>query len=75
MSDREEHGKLIEREADLSEMLNAIESEGIFGIDLEFIPERSYYPLICLVQVAVGDRVYLVDPIKVKQLSDLWKFV
>lgn len=69
------HGKLIDDQADLKEMLSGIAESGIFGIDLEFIPERSYFPLICLVQVAVKERVYLVDPIKVTNLSDLWRFV
>ncbi|MBI5171379.1 MAG: ribonuclease D [Candidatus Obscuribacter sp.] len=74
-SAREMHGKLIDAQEDLKEMLQSIESCGIFGIDLEFIPEKSYFPLICLVQVAVGERVFLVDPIKVQNLDDLWRYV
>ena len=35
------HGKLIDSQADLKEMLSGIDESGIFGIDLEFIPERT----------------------------------
>lgn len=70
-------GKLIDNAADLKEMLGSIERSSIFGIDLEFIPERSYYPLICLIQVAVDKKVYLVDPIELDNghLNELWQYV
>jgi ribonuclease D len=36
---------------------------GRLGIDTEFMPEGRYRPLLCLVQVAVGDRVWVLDPL------------
>ncbi len=33
------------------------------ALDVEFLWERTYAPIPCLVQVAVGDDVFLVDPI------------
>jgi ribonuclease D len=35
---------------------------GRLGIDTEFMPEGRYRPLLCLVQVAVGDQVWVLDP-------------
>lgn len=32
------------------------------GLDTEFIRERTYWPVLALVQVSVGDEVLLVDP-------------
>ena len=36
---------------------------GRLGIDTEFMPEGRYRPLLCLVQVVVGDEVVVLDPI------------
>jgi ribonuclease D len=36
---------------------------GRLGIDTEFMPEGRYRPLLCLIQVAVGDEVVVFDPI------------
>jgi ribonuclease D len=33
------------------------------AIDTEFVRERTYYPRLCLIQVAVGDEILLVDAI------------
>lgn len=32
------------------------------GLDTEFIRERTYWPVLALVQLAVGDEILLVDP-------------
>ncbi len=32
------------------------------GLDTEFIRERTFWPQLALVQIAIGDRVLLVDP-------------
>ncbi len=65
-------GKLITDPAELQEVVDLIDKAGVFGLDLEFIPERTYYPIICLVQIAVKDKVFLVDPIELKDLQNLW---
>jgi ribonuclease D len=36
---------------------------GQIGLDTEFIRERTYWPHLALVQMAVGDEVLLVDPL------------
>jgi ribonuclease D len=37
--------------------------EGRLGIDTEFMPEGRYRPLLCLVQISVGDEVVVLDPL------------
>jgi ribonuclease D len=34
------------------------------GIDTEFMPEGRYRPLLCLVQVCVGEEVVVLDPLR-----------
>jgi ribonuclease D len=36
---------------------------GRLGLDTEFVPEGRYRPLLCLVQVVVGDEVSVLDPL------------
>jgi len=71
----ERPGKLIVDASDLEVVLNQIDESKEFGLDLEFIPERTYYPIICLVQINVQEKVYLVDPIKLQDLNLLWQRV
>jgi ribonuclease D len=46
-----------------SELAEAARREGRFGLDTEFVSERRYKPLLCLVQVVVGDRIEILDPL------------
>lgn len=45
------------------------------GFDTEFVGEDSYHPNLCLVQVAAGDRLYLIDPLTVGPLDAFWQLV
>ena len=33
------------------------------GLDTEFVRERTYWPQLALVQMAIGDRILLIDPL------------
>jgi ribonuclease D len=44
----------------LAEMARA---EGRLGLDTEFMPEGRYRPLLCLVQIVVGEHVEVLDPL------------
>src|SRR5436190_1800274 len=37
---------------------------GRLGLDTEFMPEGRYKPLLCLVQIVVGEQVEVLDPIQ-----------
>ncbi len=43
----------------------------VLAVDTEFLRERTYYPRLCLVQVAAGDEIAAVDPILIGDLSPL----
>ena len=38
-------------------------SEARVGLDTEFVRERTWWPQLALVQIAIGDQVLLVDPL------------
>ena len=46
-----------------------------FGLDTEFVGEDTYHTLLCLVQVATEDCLFLIDPQTVGPLDAFWKLV
>lgn len=62
-------------ESDLKHICEKIDANGRFAMDLEFIPERNFYPVLCLVQVATDDETFIIDPLKVRDLQALWQRV
>lgn len=43
----------------------------VLAIDTEFIREKTYYPMLCLLQLATDDEVVIIDPLTVRDLSSL----
>ena len=66
---------LITKKADLTEVCDSIDKAGRFALDLEFIPERTYAAELCLVQIATDEEVFLVDPIAIPDLTQIWQRV
>jgi ribonuclease D len=50
-------------DADVAQLADLARAHGRLGLDTEFMPEGRYRPLLCLVQVAVGDEVVVLDPL------------
>jgi ribonuclease D len=48
----------------VSELAEQARRDGRFGLDTEFVSERRYKPLLCLVQIVVGDRIEILDPLE-----------
>ncbi len=66
---------IIRTTKDFLKLCEEIDSNGRFALDLEFIPERTYEPEICLVQVATDQEAYIIDPYDVTDLNPLWQRV
>jgi ribonuclease D len=49
--------------ADVRAIADRARAEGRLGLDTEFLPEGRYRPLLCLVQVVVGEEVWVLDPL------------
>ncbi len=62
----------IDSQDSLTEFVNNIRSSEWIVIDTEFIREKTYYPQLCLIQIAAGEHLACIDPIVLKDLSPLY---
>ena len=66
---------LIEDEAGLTEALDALHDAGTFAYDTEFIGEETYHPVLCLIQVATTENVWLIDPMNGLDVMEVWDLI
>ncbi len=66
---------VVEDRSRFLEICAALRSAGRFAWDTEFIQDRTYWPRLCLVQVAVPGLVAALDPIRLGDLEPLWDLV
>src|SRR3712207_7796309 len=50
-------------QTEVDRLAEAARELGRLGLDTEFMPEGRYRPLLCLVQIVVGDQVEVLDPL------------
>jgi len=56
--------------SDIARLAARAREDGRLGIDTEFMPEGRYRPLLCLVQICVGEEVVVLDPLQDGGLGD-----
>lgn len=59
----------------LAQALQALERSEFVALDTEFMRESTFYPKLCLVQLASLDYCALVDPLALHDLEPLWTFL
>jgi len=62
----------ITTRAHLDEFCEKIASEKLIGFDTEFVSEDSYRPELCLVQVAAGEHLAIIDPYPIEDTQPFW---
>jgi len=55
--------KLIDTTKDLEKACKILKKQKVIAIDCEFIREKTYYPIPCLIQVGYETEAMLIDPL------------
>lgn len=66
---------LISTSRGLDDLVAHLRDAGRFAFDTEFVSEETFEPNLCLVQVATAERLAVVDPLAVRDLSGFWDAV
>ena len=59
----------------LQAVVDDLSASDLITFDTEFIGEETYYPQLCLVQVGTRERVHLIDPLAISDLTSLWDVI
>lgn len=62
----------IDSQDGLSQLCDQLRNAPHIALDTEFVSEDCYEPDLCLVQLAIDDRLILVDPKKMSTTQPLW---
>lgn len=55
----------------LKEFVLRAKTSPLLAVDTEFLREKTYWPRLCLIQLATEEESVAIDPFRVKDLSDL----
>ena len=53
----------------LVDFCSAAQDEPFLGFDTEFVSEDTYRPQLCLVQVTAGERLAVIDPLSIDEMT------
>ena len=65
----------IDTPEQLGDLCDRIKQASWIALDTEFLREKTYYPIFCLLQIATPDWVVCVDPIELTDLSELFEVI
>jgi ribonuclease D len=66
---------LIQSDNQLPGLFAALSQSDLLGVDTEFISEDCYRPELCLLQVSTRQQVYLIDPLSLSRMTEVWDFL
>ena len=66
---------LVTTDDALAGLIADLRASGSFAYDSEFIGELTYYPKLCVIQVASARRVSLIDPLADLDLRPFWELL
>src|SRR3981081_3134731 len=61
----------IDRNDQLPALVQALEPQASIGVDTEFLRERTFFPKLCLLQLAAGGQIWCVDTLRIGSLDPL----
>ncbi|MGB0846167.1 MAG: ribonuclease D [Thiolinea sp.] len=65
----------IDTAAALADYLSTVQDANWVILDTEFIREKTYFPQLCLIQLATEDTLACIDPLAVDDLNDFFSWL
>jgi len=62
-------------DAQLTSQLSLFQSSPYIALDTEFMRESTYFPKLCLLQLATTEHCVVLDPLGAIELEPLWEFL
>jgi ribonuclease D len=75
LSGRVLNERLIDRPDALEALCAQLDDSPWVATDTEFLRDKTYFPRLCLVQVATPDLVACVDPLAIEDMEPFWRCV
>ena len=66
---------IIRDNSTLKKFCNKCIKEKVLAIDTEFIRENTYYPVLCLVQIASDSFSAIIDPLSEIEMKPVWEIL
>ncbi len=63
---------LVDNHENYQQACREIQEANEIAIDTEFVGEDRYRPDLCLLQIATANNIFLIDPIKIKEVNTFW---
>jgi ribonuclease D len=70
-----EHPLYVRHSGQLAEALQDLERSPRAAFDTEFVGEGTYEPVLCLIQIATDDGLWIIDPLERLDLTPFWKAI
>ena len=64
--------RLVDDARSLADLVRAVAKAPLVALDTEFVREQTYYPRLCLIQIAMPDRLACVDCVAGMDLQPLF---
>ncbi len=61
----------IDRDDEVPALAETLGNQPSIGVDTEFLRERTFFPKLCLLQLAAGGQIWCVDTLKIRSLDPL----
>lgn len=61
----------LEKQNDFDRVMESLANEPWIGFDTEFVGEKTYIPVLCLIQIVSERDIYLVDTLRIADLDGL----
>ena len=65
----------ITTDAQLKQLCHELADAPAIAFDTEFVSEHTYRPELCLIQVAAGERMVVIDPQPIADVTPFWELL